>query len=175
MRVFRIGFVVCLAAAVLGCSRTGKTSVTGTITYKGEPVKAGTVYFYYEQGGQYQCDLKPDGSYQFIDVPAGNVKVVVDNGAWDPEQRPVPYTLQGRDVGKGYNKTLGEYDARMGRGWATDKKVAAPAGQPLSKEKKEELAKVYVKVPKKYADEKATPLTYTVERGRQVKDFDLAD
>jgi hypothetical protein len=62
----------------------------------------------------------------------------------------------------------------MGRG-GPDKK--APEQQPpgLSKEKKAELAKVYVKLPKKYSSEKTTPLTYTVDTGRQTKDLALTD
>jgi hypothetical protein len=172
MRVFRIGFVVCLAAAVLGC--TQKTSVTGTITYKGQPVKAGTVYFLYEQGGQYQSDLKPDGSYQFMDVPAGNVRVLVDTETFNPEQKPLSYSQQQRKVSQGYAKSMNEYDQAMGRGGG-EKKDAAAAAPGLSKEQKEALAKVYVKIPKNYASEKTTPLTYTVERGPQVKTFDLSD
>jgi hypothetical protein len=172
MRAFRIGFVVCLAAALLGCSRSGKrASVTGTISYKGQPVKAGTVYFLYEQGGQYQSDLKPDGSYQLMDVPTGNVKVLVETETFNPEQKPLSYQQQQRS--KGYGKGLSEYDALMGKGPGGKKDAAATAG--LSKDRKEALAKVYVKIPQKYASEKTTPLTYTVERGSQVKDFDLSD
>jgi hypothetical protein len=172
MRVFRIALVVCLAAAVVGCSRSNRASLTGTISYKGQPVKAGTVYFKYEQGGQYQSDLKPDGSYQFMDVPPGNVKVLVDTETFNPEQRPQSY--KAKQMSRAYDKGLNEYDAVMAKNRAAKKDAAAEA-PPLPQERKEALAKVYVKIPKRYTSEKTTPLTYTVEPGRQVKDFDLTD
>jgi hypothetical protein len=172
MRTFRVACVACLAAGLLGCSPAKRGSVTGAVTYNGQTVKAGTVHFFYDEGGQYKADLKQDGSYQFMDVPTGNVKVLVDTETFNPEQRPQSYTEKQKQIAKGYGKEMREYDAAMGRG--KDKKSEA-AGAPLSKEKKEELAKVYVKIPRKYASEKTTPLTYAVEPGRQTKDFALTD
>jgi hypothetical protein len=164
--------LICLTATGIGCSRTGpRASVTGTVKYKNEPVKAGTVYFVYEQGGMYQCDLKPDGSFQFMDVPTGNVKVVVQTETFNPDQKPQSYTQKQKDVAKGYGKNMKEYDERMGKGAGESK----DASSGLSKEQKEALAKVYVKIPEKYRNESTTPLTYTVDRGRRVKDFDLSD
>jgi hypothetical protein len=173
MRVFRIGLVACFAAALLACSSVKRGSVTGAVTYKGQQVKAGTVYFIYEQGGQYQAEIKSDGTYQFMDVPTGEVKVLVETETFNPEQRPQSYTQKQKQIAKGYGKTMKEYDAAMGRGGGEKKDADQPPG--LSKDKKEELAKVYVKLPKKYASEKTTPLTYTVETGRQTKDLALTD
>jgi hypothetical protein len=174
MRLLRIGLVAGFAAALLACSGLKRGSVTGAVSYKGQPVKAGTVYFFYEQSGQYRAEIKQDGTYQFTDLPTGEVKVVVDTEPFNPEQRPVSYTQRQKQLSGGYGKGMKEYDAMMGRGGDKDKKGAdQPAG--LSKEKKEELAKVYVKLPKKYSDEKTTPLTYTVETGKQTKDIALTD
>ncbi len=173
MRAFRFGLVACLVAGILACSQSRRASVTGAVSYKGQPVKAGTVYFVYDEGGQYTADLMPDGTYQFMDVPTGNVKVVVSTEAFNPEQRPQSYTQKQKQVSGGYGKSMKEYDAKMGRGGPDKKGADQPAG--LSREKKEELAKVYVKIPKKYASEKDTPLTYTVETGKQVKDLNLTD
>ena len=176
MRGIRIGFVVCLAAGVVGCSPSKRASVTGTFTYNGQPLKAGTVYFFYEQGGQYKSDLKSDGSYQFMDVPTGDVKVLVENEAFNPDQRPMVYSQKQKQIAQGYGKGLKEFDAAMGKG-GKDKKDKQGAPQPagLSAERKAELAKVYVKLSKKYASEKTTPVTYTVTPGRQTKDFNLTD
>lgn len=174
MRAFRIAVVACLAAAVLGCG-SRRASVTGTITYKGQPVKAAAVYFYFDQGGMYPCDLHPDGTYEMTDIPTGPVKVVVDNAAWDPEQKPATQSQYQQRMAKGYNKEMNEYDARMGRGGAATKKEEGLAAPGLSKEKKEELAKLYVKIPKKYANDKTTTLWFTVEGGGQTKNFDLTD
>jgi hypothetical protein len=175
MRLFHLSCLVCFTAAVLGCSRSDpRGSVKGTVTYQGNPIKAGTVYFYFEQGGRYQAELKSDGSYQLMDVPTGNAKVLVDNEPFNPDQKPVLYTTRQKQIASGYGKNMSEYDARMGKAGA--KKDAPPEeGQPLSPEKRAELAKVYVKIPKKYTSDSTTPLTYTVERGRQVKNFELSD
>ena len=172
MRVFQIGLALCLAAAAVGCTRSDRASLTGAISFKGQPVKAGTVYFMYEKGGQYQSDLKPDGSYQFMDVPPGNVKVLVETETFNPEQKPQSY--KAKQMSRAYDKGLNEYDAMMAKNRAA-KKDAAAEGPPLPQDKKAALAKVYVKIPRKYASEKTTPLTYTVEPGRTVKNFDLTD
>jgi hypothetical protein len=173
MRAFRLGLVACLAAALLACSSGNRGSISGTVTYKDQPVKAGTVYFFYEQGGQYRAEIKSDGTYQFTDVPPGEVKVVVDTEPFNPEQRPLIYTQRQKQIAKGYGKGMKEYDAAMGKGGGDKKAADQPAG--LSPEKKAELAKVYVKLPKKYTDEKTTPLTYTVGPGRQTHGLNLTD
>jgi hypothetical protein len=175
MRAFHVRFIAwaCLAAAVLGCSGAKRGSVTGTVTYKGQPVKAGTVYFYHDEGGTYQSELKPDGSYQFMDVPTGSVVAVVNNEMFNPDQKPVSYTQQQKQFAKGYGKGLSEYDAKMGKGGGEKKEAAA--GASLPKEQRDALAKVYVKLPTKYANSRTSPLTYTIERGRQVKDLELSD
>jgi hypothetical protein len=173
MRVSRTAFGACLAAAVVGCSPSNRASVTGTVTYNGQPLKAGTVYFIYDQGGQYKSDLKSDGSYQFMDVPTGGVKVLLENEAFNPDQRPLVYSQKQKQMSQGYGKSLKEFDAAMGRGGGDKPGAAQPAGLPA--QKKAELAKVYVKLAKKYASEKTTPVTYAVTPGRQVKDFNLTD
>jgi hypothetical protein len=181
MLLFRIGVAAGLAAAVIGCSSSNSPGkVRGTISYKGQTVKAGTVYFMFEQGGQYRSEIKPDGSYQFTDLPTGEAKVVVDTEPFNPDQKPQVYGQKAQQYAKGMAKSMKEYDATAGRGEHAggnaegEKKSSAPAAG-LSKEKKEELAKVYVKLPKKYTVESSTPLRYTVERGSQTKDFDLPD
>ncbi len=165
MLIIRIGLVVGLAFAVIGCSSSNAPGkVRGTITYKGQTVKAGTVYFYFEQGGPYRAEIKSDGSYQYNDIPIGEATVV--------DQKSPVYSQKQSQIAKGMAKSINEYDAAMGKA-DPEKKSGAPA-VGLSKEKKDELAKVYVKIPKKYTNEKS-PLTYTVERGNQTKDFDLTD
>jgi hypothetical protein len=174
MRAFRVGFAACLAIVLCSCSKSGPTnSVTGTLTYKGEAIKGGTVYFLFERGGTYQCDLKPNGYYQFMDVPTGSAKVIVKTESLNPEQKVLSYDKQAKKTAQGYNKSLAEYDAMMGKG--REQGNASKDAQGLSAAQKEALAKVYVKLPAKYASEKTTPLSYTVGAGSQVKDFDLSD
>jgi hypothetical protein len=65
------GLLVVLAALVLGCADSGpkRYRVSGTIQYKGQPVKAGTVTFIAD-GTQSAAGGAPitDGKY---DIPAG--------------------------------------------------------------------------------------------------------
>jgi hypothetical protein len=167
MFLLRAGLLVGFALAVVGCtSSSAPGKVRGTVTCNGQTVKAGTVYLMYDEGGQYRAEIKSDGSYQFTDLPIGKVVAVVDNQAFNPEQKPQVYGQKQKQIAKGVAKNINEYDAAMGKGGE---------GPGLAKEKKDELAKVYVKIPKKYTSEKTSPLAFTVARGSQTKDLELTD
>ncbi|MFO0845793.1 MAG: hypothetical protein U0797_25990 [Gemmataceae bacterium] len=170
----RFGLFLGLAAAVVGCSQSRLSSkVTGRVTYKSQPVKAGLIFLAYQEGGKYQAALQSDGSYQFVGLPVGSVKVFIENEAFDPDQKPKSYTGRAKSIAAGVAKGYSEYNRMSGGGEKAGTK--SDDGTPLTKEKREELAKVYVKLPKKYTAEKTTPLSFTVESGRQTKDFDLTD
>jgi hypothetical protein len=62
--------------ALLGCSRP-KGTVSGTVTYKGEPVPAGMVAFFGPGDQVASAPLRPDGTYEASGVPLGEVKVTV--------------------------------------------------------------------------------------------------
>jgi hypothetical protein len=172
MLTLRIGLCVGFAVALVGCSKSGPSSrLTGTVTYKGEPVKAGTIYLVYEQGGQYEAAIRQDGSYQFGDLPTGNVKVLIDTETFNPEQKPKSYTGYAKGMAKGFS----EYNATVGKGEKASGDKPGSSTVILTKEQKEELAKVYVKIPRKYASEKTTTLTTTIEPGSQTRNFDLTD
>jgi len=59
-----------------GCGPSG-VSVTGTVTYKGEPLTSGFVIFQPEQGSPLQAPIAADGSYQLAGVEPGQVAVAV--------------------------------------------------------------------------------------------------
>jgi hypothetical protein len=69
-----------LAAMPLGCSpklTTGK--VKGKVTYKGKPVKEGSVTFLnLTEGGTAGADLQSDGSFDAGEVVAGEYVVVIN-------------------------------------------------------------------------------------------------
>src|SRR5581483_11518923 len=112
MLLLRIGLAAGLTAAVLGCSSSvAPGRVRGTISYKGQLVKAGTVYFMYEHGGQYRAEIKPDGSYQFTDLPVGEAKVVIDTEPFNPDQKVQVYNQQSQQYAKGMAKSISEYNA----------------------------------------------------------------
>ena len=173
MSALRIGLTAALAAVAVGCSKPPHTSkVSGTVTYKGQPVKAGTIYLVTDQG-QYETALRPDGSYQFNDIPTGLAVVVIETEMFNPEPKTPNYNNK---MAAGITKNYSEYDAKVGGG-----KMAKGGGKTgdepntVPPEQREQLAKVYVKIPKKYSNPRTSDLSFTVEPGAQVKDFELMD
>jgi hypothetical protein len=77
-----LAFPLCLllVAGLAGCgSKLG--TVSGTVTYKGEKLKSGSVEF---TGNNNQGDsaiIQPDGTYTAGKVPLGSVKVTVTTNA----------------------------------------------------------------------------------------------
>jgi hypothetical protein len=181
MKNHHVKFVLTLAASVVlaGCSKSGpKSRVTGSITYKGQTLKAGAVYLVFDQGGEYHTGIKADGTFQFIDVPTGQAKVLVDTETYNPEQKPPSYTktMQGKQYTKGMSKQFSEYNAMEGKGGSSGGGGKGDDASPgLTKEQKAELAKVYVKIPGKYASDKTSPLYYVVEPGSQTVTWELMD
>ena len=157
-----------LAVGLAGCSKSGPSAkLTGKVTYQGQPLKCGVIYFKGDDG-QYDARIREeDGSYAIGDLPTGTYTVLVDNETWNPDQNPQSYVKSkgGKKIAAGSTKGLSEYNQTSGGG-----EKVVEGGQ-----KKEELARVYVKLPRKYADAKTSTLKYTVVDGAQTKDFDLTD
>ncbi len=174
MRTFRTGLFLGLLIALVGCSRSGPSArVTGSFTYKGQLLKAGLVYVVFDEGGEYNAGIKADGTFQFIDLPSGAAKVLVSTETYNPDQRPPVYTQAAKQYNRGVSKGYSEYNAAVGKGQQSGGPM--PPGGGLSKERKAELAQVYVKIPRKYGDKNTTPLNVTVESGSQTWNFELTD
>ena len=62
--------------ALSGCSQA-KAKVTGKVSYNGEAVPVGTVAFYGPGDQVASAAIQPDGNYEAIGVPLGEVKVTV--------------------------------------------------------------------------------------------------
>jgi hypothetical protein len=122
--------------------------VSGKVTYKGEPLKGGTLAFHTKDAGIYTCQIGSDGNYSIIDLPTGDLVVVVETESINPGKKTATY-------GKGQRP---EY---------------RPPGAPTDVAKADPAA--YVKIPAKYANPKTSPLQVTLAKGSQVKDFELTD
>jgi hypothetical protein len=77
--VFRKLAPVCLALALFGlwgCGNKNRTTVTGKVTYEGQPVESGFVSFYPEdgQGGTGGGSIV-DGEYRAADISVGKNRV----------------------------------------------------------------------------------------------------
>src|SRR5437763_12292637 len=73
-------FAVCLAALALGgtvgCGG-GKGTVSGKVSYNGQPVTDGRVSFLGPDGIPVEARIEPNGEYRAVDVPLGEAKVLV--------------------------------------------------------------------------------------------------
>jgi hypothetical protein len=79
--------LLCLVI-LLGCGKKSLTpaSVSGTVSYKGKPVKAGQISFYPKEGGLYPTSLKDDGTYSIIGVPSGEMTVAIETESANPNK-----------------------------------------------------------------------------------------
>ena len=151
---------LCLVLAV-GCkgSKNPSSQVSGKVTYKGQPVSAGTITFNLKEGGNYGSSLKADGSYQVTGLPAQEMIVTVETESANPKQPKATYgppmQKKGGQVGPDEYKKM-----MMQKGAVPD----APSESGA-----------YVAIPKKYADKDKSPLTINLSRGENKKDFDLTD
>jgi hypothetical protein len=148
---------VCLAL-LAGCASRNPHApgkVSGQVTYKGNPVPGGTIQFHVEGKAPYASALGKDGTYEITDVPTGEMVVTVETEFLNPARKGA--SAYGGDKG------AKDYAARM--------KAEMQAGAPV----KQATVGQYVKIPKKYGNSKTSPLTVTLEAGRQLKSFDLAD
>lgn len=167
-------FFVCLLVS-FGCG-TGNPpagKLSGKFTYKGQVVKGGTVLLKYENG-QTSGAIGPDGVYEFLDLPLGLVKVTIETETYNPTaERPVYAKAAGQADDR--LKSANQYAEGMGKGGAAEKKGAGNTSTGLGGPFASELAKLYVKIPVKYSNEKTSGLSYTVVQGTQTKDFELTD
>lgn len=139
----------------LGCrdrNPNAPASVSGTVTYKGSALTAGTLTFHSSTSGAATTPIAPDGSYSLVDLPVGEMTVTVETESANPKVKTETY---GSGQGKG-------------------KSMVAPApdgaGAPPPK-----AAGQYVKIPDKYSNAKQSDLKVTLVRGKQKKNFELTD
>jgi hypothetical protein len=64
-----------LVFVVGGCSRSA--TITGTVTYRGQPLKRGEINFIGADGKSRSGLIRSDGTYKVVDAPRGPVKVTV--------------------------------------------------------------------------------------------------
>src|SRR5580765_8347832 len=69
---------VFLLLAAPGCGPAA-ADVSGTVTYKGKPVRSGTVMLLGESGTPLYADLNDAGAFTFSAVPVGKVRMTVSS------------------------------------------------------------------------------------------------
>jgi hypothetical protein len=141
--------------AFVGCGGSGaQGKLTGKVLYNGKPVTGGSVIFRPASASEntVTAPILPDGNYTAT-VPAGVVKIAVDNRALQPpeataKKEPPP------KLPKITNPGTDTPDPRVN--------PQKPAG-------------TYIKLPDKYHDVATSGLSYTVKSGAQNYDINLEE
>lgn len=82
------------AAALVGCG-VPRSNVSGTVSYKGKPLTAGTIILMASDNKTHPVDIGPAGKYQAAGVARGKVRVAVIVEGQRIAPRPDP--VKGRD------------------------------------------------------------------------------
>ncbi len=140
-----------LAISLAGCTagRSNEATLSGSVSYKGQPVTGGSITFHPVAGGApYPGILKPDGSFSFGGVPIGQMEVAIETESVKsmPGASGSPYHMPG---GGKPNQQMPNVDT---------------SNMPT-----------YVKIPAKYANPKTSGLTVNVKAGSHKVNFDLTD
>jgi hypothetical protein len=149
--------VVVLVLGVLGCT-SSKTpcSVSGKISYNGQPVTGGTIAFHRTiegQSGSFGSPINADGTYEGTSMPAEEYIVTIETESMNAERLAKNYG-GGKDNAQ---KLYREQMEKMGK---------APV---------ENKQGTYIKIPAKYNDKAKSGLTAKLTRGKNTQNFDLTD
>ena len=95
---WRSAALLALVALVpVGCgASTG--AVSGTVTYKGNPVTSGEVSIIVAEGPSRSAQITPEGTYSMTGVPPGDVTIIVVASKIISETPPKPPSADGTDV-----------------------------------------------------------------------------
>jgi hypothetical protein len=101
----KAGLLLLFLLPILSCggskSRPGAT-VTGLVTYKGDPLPAGKVTFFGEHDQVANAMIGPDGIYESDEVPLGPVKIAVTTPGSDKAiENAAKSSPGGKRFGKG--------------------------------------------------------------------------
>jgi hypothetical protein len=153
VRIIHLAFSFFLLAG-LGCgggNSLAPARVSGSITYKGQPLKSAAVALHTPQGNAYPASVSPDGTYSATDLPTGELVITVDTEGFNPSKKGA------KGAGADRRLKMAQQPAPEGRG------SSAPPEE------------FYVKIPAKYSNPKTSPLTVTLAAGRKVYNIELTD
>jgi hypothetical protein len=81
-----VGLAALIFVTAVGCGGTTKVNVSGTVKYKGEPVRSGTIRMIGPNNSGSNAIIQPDGSFTLTDVVPGDVKVAIIEGPPPPSK-----------------------------------------------------------------------------------------
>jgi len=150
--LFSIAVFVISTLTLAGCAKNphAPASISGSVSFNGQPIKAGSMKFHTAQGVAYDAQLTGDGTYSATDIPEGELVVTVETESISPHK-------------KGPKGAEAAMRAKAGITQPPPAGMAAPV----------DPSAFYIKLPEKYNNPKTSPLTVTVKSGRQVHDVKL--
>lgn len=141
------GWWLLAALAVLGCDSRPTGTITGKVTFQGQPVTAGHVTFLGQDGRVASGQITDDATYTIYGAPVGAVKILVDS-------RPPPNIVLKEPPKSVRNLKLpGAEDPEV---TVTPPRVGK-----------------YVPIPERYSRSDQSELTYTVRKGAHTHDLVL--
>jgi len=147
------GLLVLATLSAVGCGG-GTGTVTGKVTYNGNPLKGGEVWYVSEASKQtLSAQIGEDGTYTVNQVPVGPAKIVVKT------KQLLVQAYAGPPAGRG------------GAGKGKEPKHTNEGG--YEKPSNEDAKRKFVAIPTRYEDAETSGLTYTVRRGSQNNDVKL--
>lgn len=94
LRVWLGVLLLALGGMLSGCGGSSTGTVSGKVTFKGQPLKGGNVSIIPKAGGVLKTTIGEDGSYSISKVPVGSAKAAVDTSSLRPipqKSLPGPY------------------------------------------------------------------------------------
>lgn len=88
MRNLAIVVGLCSLLSLLAGCGSGEPVVTGTVSYKGQPLPGGNVYFVGADGTTREATIERDGSYKMTNPPTGQVSAAVKVPDYRPPAKP---------------------------------------------------------------------------------------
>jgi hypothetical protein len=147
-----LGGVLLPGLLAAGCGNTG--TVSGKVSYKGQPLGGGTILFVAPGQKTVKSAIAPDGSYTISGIPAGTIKIAVETKSAQP---PDPEALRRAFPGLPKGAPL----------------PPEAANNPHFKTGPENKGGKYVWIPDHYGDPEKSNLTVEVTGGNQQHDIEL--
>ncbi len=170
-----LGFCLFAALPLFGCGgKPGRAQVSGKVTVAGKgPLTGGSITFVLlsdekETGGGV---IKSDGTYEAVDVPVGECKVLIGNSHLNPSKSGMGGPSMGMGgPGMGMGKGMGGPPSGVSgpKPGDKDKMGAAPKGadvDPKMGEGKDTGSSKYIKIDTAYEAAGTTTLRHTVTKG----------
>ncbi len=152
----RLFSVLLVGALLSGCGSKG--TISGKVLYKGKPVTGGNLTFQSSQG-VFRTTINEDGTYRIEKVPAGPVKIGVEN--------------QSLQIQEGQGQMLAKVTPKDKKGKDVNVSEMMQGMQKMMQ--KGAIPGKYVPIPQKASNPETSQLTYTVTSGSQVYDIELKD